>query len=247
MRCFWMAGLLCSLTMPALAQERTAWRVELEAGATFQTKNEVRNPGNTGTQFNLNAMQGAPTSPYFRAALAWDPWDRHGFLVAYQYLRNEGSGTLPSVTSFANTSFAPNTRTTGNYRFDTWRVTYRYSLVQTESFRLRVGVTGLIRDAEIRLNQNGVTRSDSNIGFVPLLHASFDWKIAPRWSLMGEIDGLAAPQGSAFDLGLRAGYDVAANWQATLGWRMLAGGVDNSTTYNFARFQSVVAGLAYRF
>lgn len=242
-----MAALMSSFVVPALAQNRQAWRVELEAGASFQTMNEVRNPGNTGTRFDMNALQGEPVSPLLRAAVDWDPWERHGFRLAYQYLRNEGSGALPSATSFAGGSFAPGTRTTGNYRFDTWRATYRYTLYQNETFRLRVGVTGLIRDAEIRLNQNGVTRRDSNIGFVPLLHASFDWRIAPRWSLMGDIDGLAAPQGSAFDLGLRGAYDVTQNWQATLGWRMLTGGVDNSTTYNFARFQSVVAGMAYRF
>lgn len=231
----------------AAAQDRSAWRLDLESGATFQTKNQVRNPGNTGTQFNMNALQGDPVSPFFRATLAWDPWERHGFLVAYQYLRNEGSGTLLGPTNFANTTFAPGVRTTGDYRFDTWRATYRYTLVQTPDFRLRVGLTGLIRDAEIRLSQNGITRSDSNVGFVPLLHASFDWRVAPRLSLMGEVDGLAASQGSAVDLGLRAGFDLTPQWQATLGWRMLTGGVDNDTTYNFATFQTITAGVAYRF
>lgn len=119
--------------------------------------------------------------------------------------------------------------------------------MRSDSFRLGVGLTGLIRDAEIRLSQNGVTRSDSNVGIVPLLHASFDWRIVPRISQMGELDGLPAPQGGALDLGLRAGFDVTPQWQATLGWRMLTGGVDNDTTYSFARFQSVTAGLAYRF
>ena len=71
--------------------------------------------------------------------------------------------------------------------------------------RLRVGLTGLIRDAEIRLSQNGVTRSDSSVGF--------HWRIAPRTNLMGELDGLAAPQGGALDLGLRAGFDVTPQWQ----------------------------------
>lgn len=247
MRHIFQAGLFCLLAAPAMAQERPQWRIDLEAGATFQTKNEVRNPGNTGTQFNMNALQGEPRSPLFRASVAWDPWERHGFVATYQHLRSEGTGTLPGVTSFAGGSFAPGVSTTGNFRFDTWRATYRYTLVQSESFRLRVGITGLIRDAELRLSQNGMTRSDSNIGFVPLLHASFDWRIAPRISLMGDIDGLAASQGSAFDMGLRAGYDLTNQWQATLGWRMLTGGADNSTTHNFARFQSVVAGIAYRF
>lgn len=247
MKLLLLAAFLSGLALPAVAQERTTWRVELEAGAAFQTMNNVRNPGNTGTRFDMNALQGDPVSPIFRAAVDFDPWERHGFRLAYQFLRSEGTGALPRTTGFAGGTFAPNTRTTGDYRFDTWRATYRYTLIQTEDFRLRIGLTGLIRDAEIRLTQNGVTRRDSNVGFVPLLHASFDWRVAPGWRLMGDIDGLAAPQGSAFDLGLRAGYDITRNWQATLGWRMLTGGVDNSTTYNFARFQSVVGGLAYRF
>ena len=62
-----------------------------------------------------------------------------------------------------------------------------------------------------------------------------------------EVDGLAASQGSAVDLGLRAGFDLTPQWQATLGWRMLTGGVDNDTTYNFATFQTITAGVAYRF
>lgn len=90
----------------AAAHERPAWR--LEAGATFQAKNQVRNPGDTDTQFNLNALQGEPT-----------PWARHGFLVAQHYSRNEGSGTLLAPTNFANSSFARFESLTGGlaYRF----------------------------------------------------------------------------------------------------------------------------------
>ena len=44
-----------------------------------------------------------------------------------------------------------------------------------------------------------------------------------------------------------AGFDLTPQWQATLGWRMLTGGVDNDTTYNFATFQTITAGVAYRF
>jgi opacity protein-like surface antigen len=61
------------------------------------------------------------------------------------------------------------------------------------------------------------------------------------------VDGLGFGQGYAVDLGLRVGYDVTRNWQVSAGWRMLAGGVDNSDTYAFARFQTVTAGVAYRF
>lgn len=231
---------------PALAQDRQAWRIELEAGVSLPSRNEVRVPGAGGTPFDLNALQGSPASPLLRATAEWDPFARHGFRAAYQYLRNEGTGLLPGPTNFAGQSFG-GASTEGRYRFDTWRLTYRYSVVQTDSFRLRLGVTGLIRDAEIRLSQGGRTARDADVGFVPLLHAAFDWRFAPGWTLLGEVDGLGASQGYAVDAGLRVARDLGTNWQASLGWRYLDGGVDNRDVRNFARFHSVTAGLAYRF
>lgn len=242
-----LAAPLAGLSLPAAAQDRTTWRLDLEAGVTFPTRNDVRIPSRTGTAFDMNRLQGEPASPFFRATVEADPWQRHGFRFAYQYLRNEGSGALPTATTFTTGVFAPGARTTGNYRFDTWRFTYRYTLVQQENFRLRIGITGLIRDAEIRLTQGGLVRRDSDVGFVPLLHASFDWRIAPRVTLMGEIDALGASQGRAIDIGLRAAYDLDRNWQVTGGWRFLDGGVDNSDVFNFARFHTLTAGVAYRF
>jgi hypothetical protein len=242
-----LAAPLAGLSIPAAAQDRTTWRLDLEAGVTFPTRNDVRIPGRTGTPFDMNRLQGEPASPFFRATVEADPWQRHGFRFAYQYLRNEGSGALPTATTFTTGVFAPGVRTTGNYRFDTWRFTYRYTLVQQENFRLRIGVTGLIRDAEIRLTQGGLVRRDSDVGIVPLLHASFDWRIAPRVTLMGEIDALGASQGRAIDIGLRVAYDLDRNWQVTGGWRFLDGGVDNKDVFNFARFHTLTAGVAYRF
>ncbi len=239
----------CAVALPlsAAAQERPQWRVELEAGGAFQSRNEVRVPGRGGTDFDMNRLQGDPVLPLVRATLGWDPWERHGFRLTYQYLRGEGTGTLPGPTAFANAAYAPGVATTGNYRFDTWRLTYRYAFWQTEALTMRIGVTGLIRDAEIRLRQAGVTSRKSDVGFVPLLHASFDWRFAPAWTLIGEIDALGASQGRAIDAGLRVARDIAPRWQASLGWRVLDGGVDNDDVRNFARFHSVTAGLSYRF
>ncbi len=242
------APLALVLSLPAAAQEaRPQWRLDLEAGASFVARNDVRIPSRGGTEFDLAALQGSPVSPLVRAGVEWDPWQRHGFRLLYQYLRSEGTGALPSATAFAGRNFAPGEGTTGTYRFDTWRATYRYTLVDTAGFRLRVGATLLLRDAEIRLRQGGVTARDSDIGVVPLLHASFDWRFAPAWTLRGEIDALAASQGRAIDLGLRVARDLSPGWEASAGWRMLDGGVGNDSVRNFARFHGLTAGVAYRF
>lgn len=241
------AALLAGLAVPALAQDRQAWRLDLEAGASVQALNDVRIPGETGTRFDLNGLQGAPVSPLLRAGLAWDPWDRHGLRLTYQYLRSEGTGTLPGPTEFAGGRFAPGIPTKGSYRFDTWRLTYRYTVWQGQALRVRLGLTGLVRDAEIRLTQGGQVRRDSDVGVVPLLHASLDWRFAPGLTLVGDIDALGAPQGRAIDLGLRVAYDLDRNWQASAGYRFLDGGVDNDSVFNFARFHSLTLGLAHRF
>ena len=235
------------LAPPALAQERARWRVALEIGASFQTANEVHIPSRTGTRFDYDALTGGPVSPFFRAELEAGPWERHGLRFVYQYLRNEGTGTLPTPTRFAGQVFLPAVPTSGRYSFDTFRATYRYTLIDRHDFRLRLGATLLVRDAEIRLTQPGRRARDEDVGVVPLLHAGFDWRFAPRLVLIGEADGLGFGQGYAVDLGLRVGYDVAPGWQVSGGWRMLAGGVDNSSTFAFARFQTLTAGLAYRF
>jgi opacity protein-like surface antigen len=64
---------------------------------------------------------------------------------------------------------------------------------------------------------------------------------------MGDIDALGAPQGRAIDLGLRLAYDLDRHWQVSGGYRMLDGGVDNRSVFNFAQFHSLTAGVAYRF
>lgn len=236
---------LACAALPAAAQ--TPWRLDLEAGASFTRMNEVRIPSRTGTEFDLNRLQGSPASPLLRVGVDWDPWQRHGFRLQYQYLRTEGTGTLPGPTAFAGQAYAPGVATTGNYRFDTWRATYRYTLVDTPDFRLRIGATLLLRDAEIRLRQGGVTSRDSDVGVVPLLHASFDWRFAPAWTLRGDVDALGASQGRAIDVGVRVARELAPGWEGSLGWRMLDGGVDNSSVRNFARFHGVTLGAAYRF
>jgi hypothetical protein len=238
--------LLAALATPALAQESRV-RVELELGASFQTRNDVRVRGDTGTRFDLNALQGGPAAPLVRATVDVQPWERHGFRFAYQMLRSEGTGPLGQPTQFQNAVFAPGVATEGAYRFDTWRATYRYRLWQGETTRLDVGLTLLVRDAEIRLRQGGLTQRKTDIGVVPLLHVAAEWRPTPRLRLIAEVDALGASQGYAVDAALRGAIAINRSWEATISYRFLDGGADNSRVFNFAQFHSVTAGLAYRF
>ena len=59
--------------------------------------------------------------------------------------------------------------------------------------------------------------------------------------------GLASPQGRAFDFSAKVGYQLNPDWTLTAGLRMLDGGADNNTVYNFARFSYGTASAIYRF
>jgi hypothetical protein len=240
-------ALALAAAAPAAAQPwPQGLRIELELGGAWTLNNDVRIPNPGGTRFDLQRLTGDGPEAFGRATLDYD-WGRHGLRGSYQALRTEGTGRLSGATLYAGATFAPGVPTEGRYRFDTWRATYRYTVWQTDGFRLRLGGTVLVRDALIELRQGATRARDTDIGVVPLLQAAAEWRVAPRWTLLAEVDALAAPQGRAVDLALRAAYDLSERWQITGGLRMLEGGADNDSVYSFGWFLGGMIGVAARF
>ena len=74
---------------------------------------------------------------------------------------------LINRSSFAGTTFSSGTPTEGKYKFDTYRVSYRYRFLNKSSWRMHAGGTLLVRDAKIELDQAGQKASDRNLGVPP--------------------------------------------------------------------------------
>lgn len=127
--------------------------LEIEAGPVWQSMNDVQIPGDSGTEFSFKDLTG--TGPYAagRFTLGWNIRERHGLRLVAAPLRVSGSGTFDEPFSFAGKTFAADASTEGNYKFDTYRLTYRYQFLNKAAWRLRVGGTLLLRDAEIELEQ----------------------------------------------------------------------------------------------
>lgn len=226
-------------------QEPSGFSVELEGGALWQSRQDVAVPGDTGTRFDLGSLLGGGAWPVGRLTLQYDFAERHSLRFVAAPIGLEGSGALAEPTSFAGTLFAPGVDTEGEYRFDTYRIGYRWHWLRRERWNLWVGATGLLRDAEITLRQPGLSATKSNTGFVPLLHVDADWRFAPRWRLVADLDGLASPQGRAFDFSLKAAWALGERWELAAGYRTIEGGADNDDVYTFAWLHAAVVSLRW--
>lgn len=223
--------------------------LDFESGAVWSDSNEVRIPGDDGTLFSLTDDLRAEDDPaaYLRVRATWHVGDRHDFSVLYAPLSMDYSGEFARPVDFAERTFAADVPTLAHYRFDSYRLTYRYRLFHSEKITFGLGLTAKVRDAEIALSQRGVSAVDDNTGVVPLINFQFQWRFLPDWSFNLEGDALAAPQGRAEDV------MAAIQWQATdrlalrLGYRVLEGGADNDDTYAFALFHYLAAGVTFRF
>jgi len=117
------------LAFTASAAEQKDWkrfRFELEGGPVWQSKNDVQIPGDTGTEFSFEDLTGSGPYTAGRFTFDWNFLERHGLRLEVAPLRFDGTGTFNQPVSFAGTTFSPGTPTKGKYKFDTYRVSYRY-------------------------------------------------------------------------------------------------------------------------
>ena len=226
---------------------RRRFRLEVEVGPVWQTRNEVASPGDTGTRFDLDELTGAGPFPYGRVTFDWQINRRHSVRALVAPLEIDERGTLTTPVSFEGTTFAPGVSTRGVYRFNSYRLTYRYRLWCGRDWDVHVGATAKIRDAKIELAQGALSERKTDLGFVPLLHVDAQWRFAPRWRASIDIDGLAAPQGRAFDVAIKAYYDLNRQTSIGFGYRTIEGGADNDTVFTFAWLHQAVLSLEFRF
>jgi hypothetical protein len=221
---------------------------ELEAGPVWQGRNDVQIPNtDAGTRFSLVDLVGSGPWPAGRLYVTWNINNRHslrGLLAPFSYT---GTGSFTDPVDFAGETYQPGSPVDATYKFNSWRVGYRYRLVDGQRLKLAIGFTAKLRDAKIELAQAGTTSKDTDVGFVPLLYLGADWQLARKWHLVFDFDGLAGGPGRAFDVALKLGYDIDDRWSIRGGYRTLEGGADVESVYNFAWFHYAVVSGVLRF
>lgn len=242
--------ILCAFALSSLLfpQKRDGrWTIDIEGGVVFSGYNDVRIPNATGTLLSLSRDLDAAARPYGRLRLSYALSRRHELSLLAAPLTLKASGTLPGPVRFAGVSFPAGAVADGTFMFNSYRLTYRYRLVDRPRLRLDVGFTAKVRDAEIALSAPGISASKANVGFVPLLHLRLDWDWSERLGLLLEADAAAAKQGRAEDVLLALAWRPAPRWRLRLGYRMVEGGADVDETYNFAWIHYLAAGASFSF
>lgn len=157
------------------AQEPAAkFAVELEAGATWQSYNDVRIPNDSrGTRLSLRELAGSGPWASGRVYLTRQAGRRHGLrlLLAPSSLTETGVSGTP--VSYAGASSAAGQAVQATCTFNSYRLAYRYTAYtahEGSGTTAWIGFTAKLRDAVIAFAQYGIRSRKDDLGFVPLLH-----------------------------------------------------------------------------
>lgn len=244
MRTFFM---LISLSLAGLAVAEDRWRFQAELGITSVQKNVVAYPGDTGTKFSLRPFTRSSglAVPRIRAIHS-TPNDSEWIILVAPFSTN-GTGTSAQNLNFGGQNFSAGTPIQANYRFDSYRLTYRKRAAGSPATEVYWGATLKLRDASVSLRQGGVNARTANTGFVPLAHVLVRQNLGNSWGAELEIDGAAAPQGRAIDANLRLSRHFGPRSEVFLSLRYFEGGADNDEVYSFGEFRSIGLGATFRF
>jgi hypothetical protein len=221
--------------------------IDLETGLVITGYNDVRIPGDIGTLFSLKDDLSAKSKIFYRLRASYTIKSRHTLSLLYAPLEVKSEGKVSTDISFAGELFPANSDIKATYKFNSYRLTYRYDFVQKPKFNFGLGFTAKIRDARIALESNGLSGEKANVGFVPIINFRLMWKLNENLGLLIDGDALAAKQGRAEDVLIAATYRVNEHIGLRAGYRILEGGANNDKVYGFALFHYASLGVSYSF
>jgi len=226
---------------------QSRWSFDFENGAAFNGMNDIGIPKSAGTRFSLTERFDVNPTYFFRLRLTYRIGDRHALSALFAPLSFNASGRTDASILFNGTSFPLGADVEALYRFNSYRLTYRYILVDTDAWKVGIGFTAKIRDAAIRLDAGSVESEKTNVGFVPLLHVRVEHQLSAKLAALLEGDALAAKQGRAEDFLLALLYRLSPGATLKAGYRIVEGGANVEEVYNFALIHYVSLGILVDF
>lgn len=237
--------LISALGFTANAQAQ--WFLDLENGLAAGGYNDVQIPRDTGTLFSLSEDLDLRSAYFFRIRAGYRWKSGHNLSVFAAPLTLKASGKVDKEILFSGTTFPANTPLEAGYKFNSYRLTYRYDFIRKPKWQVGIGLTAKIRDAYIEVDGGGRNAKKTNVGFVPLVNFRILWQFDKNWGLLLEGDAAAAAQGRAEDVLLALRYSLNDKVHVRVGYRIIEGGADVEEVYNFALIHFFGAGVTISF
>ncbi|MCX6170221.1 MAG: hypothetical protein NTX65_12820 [Ignavibacteriales bacterium] len=241
------ASLILLMSVCLTASLNAQVSLEVETGLVSTGYNDVRIPGNEGTFISLKDDLKPGSDIFYRIKLNYTFSSAHTLSLLYAPLTVKSEGRLNKDVNFAGKVFLANKDLSGLYKFNSYRLTYRYDFVQNPNIEFGLGFTAKIRDAGIALSSPGISSEKYNVGFVPIINFRLLWHGTEDLGILLEGDALAAKQGRAVDVLFAASYKLSKQIGIKGGYRILEGGADNDEVYNFALLHYLSVGISYTF
>jgi hypothetical protein len=227
-------------SIPAYSQ----LKLDIEGGLVFGTNyNKVRIPQTGGTTVNLADELSIDPKVFYRIRAGYTFSKRHNVSLLYAPLTVTYNGAFQRNVNFNNTNFASGAPLKVHYKFNSYRLTYRYDLISRARVQFGLGLTAKIRDADVRFKSELEDTHFDNVGFVPLVNFYAAFKPSYRWSLILEGDALASKYGRAEDIFAGVAYQANSKLGIKAGYRVVEGGADVDDVYNFNWINYASVGL----
>jgi hypothetical protein len=239
------AALILLMSVCSSASINAQVILDVETGLVSTGYNDVRIPGNQGTFISLKNDLKPSSDIFYRIKLNYTFNSAHTLSLLYAPLTVTSEGRINKDVNFAGKIFFANRDLSGSYKFNSYRLTYRYDFVQNPNLEFGLGFTAKIRDAGIALSSQGISAEKSNVGFVPIINFRLFWHSYEKLGFLLEGDALAAKQGRAIDVLFAASYKLSNQLGIKAGYRILEGGADNDEVYNFALLHYLSVGVSY--
>lgn len=219
--------------------------LDLETGPLFWGYNNIRVPNKNSM---LTTVKSLNTSPqiFFRLRFIYTIKKRHHLEILWAPLSVQFKGKLKDDFSFQDKIFSAHEPLSLDYQFNSYRFGYAYDFLSRKKIAMGIGLTFKIRDASIKVSSSQGSRTEANVGFVPLIRLRLLWKFSPMVHFIFEGDALGAPQGRAEDFLFAFLFRLSPHVQSKLGYRILEGGVNVKSIFNEAMLHCLVFGINFR-
>lgn len=134
---------------------------------------------------------------------------------------------------------------TSGLNYDPARATYRYTVLERDSWAWRVGLS---TNLNLASTTAAAPRADAmRFGATPMLHMAGEARFAQRWQLGLDADGTMTARGRALELGLQLSYQMAPNFALYGGYRLSGSGGEAEEYYGNSFSNAANVGVRLRY